>query len=384
MAPILPDDLGAKSQPLPSAQLHDYMSKKNDIRLLRINYLRGPNMWTYRPVLETWLDLGGLEEHPSHLIPGFTDCLCARLPALVEHHCGVGERGGFLQRLTEGTWMGHVLEHIVIELLNLAGMPTGFGQTRSTSQHGVYRMVFRARDEQVARCALEQGHALLMATINGDDFNVDAAVEAIRDKLDDCYLGPSTAAIVAAATDRRIPHIRLNDGNLVQLGYGAAQRRIWTAETDLTSAIGEGIARDKDLTKSLLKSVGVPVPEGQIVASPDEAWEAAQDLGLPVVVKPTDGNHGRGVSLDLNSREDVEAAFKLAEQHGSEVLVALRDRPELAHCRFIALSANAMPSDVQTALAQGFDDYWTKPLDIEALPVRLATLLSSPRAAPAP
>ena len=297
------------------------MSRHDDIKLLRINYLRGPNMWTYRPVLETWLDLGGLEEHPSNLIPGFTERLCKRLPALEEHHCGVGERGGFLQRLTEGTWMGHVLEHVVIELLNLAGMPTGFGQTRSTSQHGVYRMVFRARDEQVARCALEQGHALLMATINGDDFDVDAAVEAIRDKLDDCYLGPSTAAIVAAATDRRIPHIRLNDGNLVQLGYGARQRRIWTAETDMTSAIAEGIARDKDLTKELLKSVGVPVPAGQAVKTAAEAWEVAQDLGLPVVVKPSDGNHGRGVTLDLRHQADVEAAFHLADKEGSEVLV---------------------------------------------------------------
>ncbi|KGM39592.1 cyanophycin synthetase [Aquabacterium sp. NJ1] len=297
------------------------MSKKNDIKLLRINYLRGPNIWTYRPVLEVWLDLGELEDHPSHMLPGFNERLTTMLPALVEHHCGVGERGGFIERLTEGTWAGHILEHVVIELLNLAGMPTGFGQTRSTSQHGVYRMVFRARDEQVARTALKEGHALLMAAINDEPFDVDKAVEEVRTHIDDYYLGPSTAAIVGAATDRRIPHIRLNDGNLVQLGYGAAQRRIWTAETDLTSAIAEGISRDKDLTKSLLKSCGVPVPEGQIVNSADEAWDAAEDIGLPVVVKPTDGNHGRGVSLDLRSRADVEAAFKLAEQHGSEVLV---------------------------------------------------------------
>lgn len=297
------------------------MSKKNDIQLLRINYLRGPNIWTYRSVLEVWLDLGELEDFPSNLLPGFTERLTAMLPALEEHHCGVGERGGFLQRLVEGTWCGHVLEHIVIELLNLAGMPTGFGQTRSTSQRGVYRMVFRARDEQVARTALHLGHRLIMSAINDEAFDVTAAVAELRDKIDDCYLGPSTACIVAAATDRRIPHIRLNDGNLVQLGYGAAQRRIWTAETDLTSAIGEGIARDKDLTKSLLKSVGVPVPEGQIVASPEEAWEAAEDLGLPVVVKPTDGNHGRGVTLDLRHESDVKDAYAIADKHGSEVIV---------------------------------------------------------------
>ncbi|MBA4060396.1 MAG: cyanophycin synthetase, partial [Verminephrobacter sp.] len=133
------------------------MAKIDDIQLLRINYLRGPNIWTYRPVLEVWLDLGVLEDHPSNTLPGFNERLTAWLPALVEHHCGVGERGGFLQRLQEGTWCGHVLEHIVIELLNLAGMPTGFGQTRSTSVRGVYRMVFRARDESVARVALAQG-----------------------------------------------------------------------------------------------------------------------------------------------------------------------------------------------------------------------------------
>lgn len=300
------------------------MRKQDDIKLLRINYLRGPNIWTYRSILEVWLDLGALEDFPTHLLPGFNDRLIALLPGVPEHHCGVGERGGFLQRLQEGTWLGHVLEHVVIELLNLADMPTGFGQTRSTSRRGVYRMVFRARDEQVARTALAEGHRLLMAAIHDEPYgaaDVQAAVQRIRSQIDDCYLGPSTAAIVAAATDRGIPHIRLNEGNLVQLGYGARQRRIWTAETDLTSAIAEGIAQDKDLTKSLLASCGVPVPEGEIVNSAEEAWTAAQDIGLPVVVKPSDGNHGRGVSLELNTQEEVEAAFKVAEPEGSEVMV---------------------------------------------------------------
>ena len=297
------------------------MAKFDDIQLLRINYLRGPNIWTYRPVLEVWLDLGVLEDHPSHTLPGLNERLTAWLPALIEHHCGVGERGGFLQRLEEGTWCGHVMEHIVIELLNLAGMPTGFGQTRSTSQRGVYRMVFRARDEQVARVALAQGHRLLMSAINDEPFDVAAAVARVRTEVDDQYLGPSTACIVTAATDRSIPHIRLNDGNLVQLGYGASQRRIWTAETEFTSAIAEGIASDKDLTKGLLKACGVPIPEGQVVNSPAEAWEAAEDIGLPVVVKPSDGNHGRGVTLDLRKKEDIEAAYHVAYPEGSDVMV---------------------------------------------------------------
>ncbi|MET0542081.1 MAG: cyanophycin synthetase [Variovorax sp.] len=300
------------------------MTRFDDIQLLRIQYLRGPNLWTYRPVLEVWLDLGRLEDFPSNLVPGFTTRLTRRLPALIEHHCGVGERGGFIQRLNEGTWAGHVLEHVVIELLNLASMPTGFGQTRSTSKHGVYRMVFRARDEQVARVALAEGHRLLMAAINDDPFDaasVQAAVDAVKAKVEDCYLGPSTACIVGAATDRGIPHIRLNQGNLVQLGYGASQQRIWTAETDHTSAISESIASDKELTKSLLASCGVPVPEGQVVNSAAEAWEAAEDIGLPVVVKPSDANHGRGVSLELHTREEVESAFAVAEPEGSDVMV---------------------------------------------------------------
>ena len=297
------------------------MVKHNDIQLLRINYLRGPNIWTYRPVLEVWLDLGALEDYPSNTLAGFNDRLTAWLPALIEHHCGVGERGGFLQRLQEGTWCGHILEHIVIELLNLAGMPTGFGQTRSTSQRGVYRMVFRARDEKVARMALAQGHALIMAALQDEPFDVPLAVAKVRTEVDDSYLGPSTACIVTAASDRGIPHIRLNDGNLVQLGYGASQRRIWTAETEFTSAIAEGIASDKDLTKTLLKACGVPIPDGQVVHSPEEAWEAAQDIGLPVVVKPSDGNHGRGVTLDLRKQADIEAAYHVAYPEGSDVMV---------------------------------------------------------------
>ncbi|WP_137918769.1 cyanophycin synthetase [Hydrogenophaga sp. 2FB] len=301
------------------------MSSKHDITLLRVNYLRGPNIWTYRSVLEVWLDLGDLEDFPSNKLPGLTDRLIAWLPALVEHHCGVGERGGFIERLREGTWAGHILEHVVIELLNLAGMPTGFGQTRETTKRGVYRMVFRARDEAVARAALQEAHALLLAAIGQPDseppFDVPAAVARLVEQIDDSYLGPSTASIVAAATDRGIPHLRLNEGNLVQLGHGRRQRRIWTAETDRTSAIAGNIAHDKDLTKGLLASCGVPVPEGQVVDSPAAAWEAAQEIGLPVVVKPSDANHGRGVSLDLSERADIEKAFEVADAEGSEVIV---------------------------------------------------------------
>ncbi|GAA3995290.1 cyanophycin synthetase [Comamonas faecalis] len=299
------------------------MARFEDIQLLRTTYLRGPSVWTYRPVLEVWLDLGALEDWPSHKLPGFNERLTAWLPDLVEHHCGVGERGGFIQRLTGGTWMGHVLEHVIIELLNLAGMPAEFGQTREISRRGVYRMVFRCPEEAVARTALAWGHKLVMAAINDDAFDLDAAIAAIKTVIDERYLGPSTASIVDAAAERRIPAIRLNDGNLVQLGHGAAQRRIWTAESDQTSAIAQGIAQDKDLTKELLTSCGVPVPEGRDVESADDAWEAAQDIGLPVTIKPSDGNHGRGVTLELSDEDDIRTAYALAraESEDGDVIV---------------------------------------------------------------
>ena len=292
------------------------MTKKNDIKFLRVTYLRGPNIWTYRPVLEAWLDIGELEDYPSNLLPGFTERLTAWLPGLVEHHCGVGYRGGFLERLRDGTWAGHILEHVVLEVQNLAGMKTGFGKTRSTGEHAIYKMAFRTRDETVGRAALDVAHRLMMAAINDAPFDLPAEVARLTDMVDRHCLGPSTAHIVDAATDRRIPSIRLTDGNLVQLGYGAAQRRIWTAETDRTSAIAEGIASDKDMTKSLLSSCGVPVPEGAIARSPDDAWDEAQDIGLPVVVKPIDANHGRGVSLNLMTEAEVKAAYTIASEEG--------------------------------------------------------------------
>ncbi len=292
------------------------MTKKNDIKFLRINYLAGPNIWTYRPVIEAWLDIGELEDYPSNLLPGFTTRLTTWLPGLIEHHCGVGYHGGFIERLNEGTWAGHILEHVVLEVQSLAGMKTGFGKTRSTGEHGVYKMAFRTRDNVVGRAALEVSHRLLMAAINDEPFDLPAAIARLTDMVDRLCLGPSTAHIVDAATDRRIPSIRLTDGNLVQLGYGAAQRRIWTAETDRTSAIAEGIASDKDMTKNLLASCGVPVPEGAIARSADAAWEEAADIGLPVVVKPIDANHGRGVSLNLNTEAEVRAAYVIASEEG--------------------------------------------------------------------
>ena len=292
-----------------------------DIVIRRMAFLRGPNIWTYRPVIEAIVDIGALEDFPSNTLPGFYDRLTAWLPGLIEHRCSVGRRGGFLMRLRDGTWPGHILEHVALELQTQAGMKTGFGKARMTHERGVYKVVIRTREESVGRLALESARDLVMAAINDRPFDVGAVVARLTDMVDRRCLGPSTACIVDAASERGIPSIRLNDGNLVQLGHGVAQRRIWTAETDRTSAIAEGISRDKDLTKQLLAAAGVPVPEGRTVESAEAAWEAAEDIGLPVAVKPSDGNHARGVSLNLKTREEVMSAFAAAEKEGSEVIV---------------------------------------------------------------
>lgn len=298
------------------------MTPKKNIEILRVTHLRGPNIWTYRPVIEAWLDIGELEDYPSNALPGFYERLTAWLPGLVEHHCSPGVRGGFLQRLQEGTWAAHIVEHVTLELQTQAGMRTGFGKARQTSQRGIYKVAFRTRQETVGRAALQSAIELVMAAINDTPFDTTACLVHLREMADALCLGPSTSHIVEAATDRKIPHIRLTEGNLVQLGYGSAQRRIWTAETDQTSAIAEEIASDKDLTKSLLKACGVPIPAGELVDNAQAAWESAQSIGLPVVLKPVDGNHGRGVSLELQTQADIEAAFALARRKGgSRVIV---------------------------------------------------------------
>ena len=297
------------------------MDDKNKIDIRRMTHLRGPNIWTYRPVIEALVDIGPYEDKPSSAVAGFYERLTAWLPGLIEHRCGVGERGGFLLRLREGTWPGHVMEHVALELQTLAGMKTGFGKARSTSERGVYKVVIRTYHPDVGRAALTAARDMVLAAYEDLPFDVDAAVARLKAMVDSLCLGPSTASIVDAATERSIPHIRLTDGNLVQLGHGKAARRIWTAETDRTSAIAESISSDKDLTKELLQTCGVPIPEGRLVDSPEDAWTAAERIGVPVVVKPSDGNHGRGVALDIRTEAEVHAAYHAADKEGSGVIV---------------------------------------------------------------
>jgi len=255
--------------------------KPRDIRFLKILSLRGPNIWTYRPVLEAWVDIGGLEDYPSNMLPGFVDRLCAWLPTLSEHRCSYGEAGGFVRRLHEGTWVGHILEHVTLELQNLAGTPGGFGRARETGVRGVYKVVVQAWQEEITRACLDAARDLVMAAIEDTPYDVEATHAHLREIALRHLLGPNTACIVdeAIAKDRGIPAIRLSADNLVQLGYGSCQRRIWAAQSDRTGAIAQGIARDPELSSRLLESCGLPVVD------PDDApAELEQRLSYRLLV----------------------------------------------------------------------------------------------------
>ncbi|HTQ02852.1 MAG TPA: cyanophycin synthetase [Polyangiaceae bacterium] len=292
------------------------------MQIQQVRALKGPNIWTNPPVIEAVVALGRYEELPTNKLPGFTDRLMQWLPSLIEHRCSVGERGGFLKRLRDGTWLGHVLEHVTLELHSLAHTPVGFGRARETGEYGVYKVVVRCDEPVFGEACLRAARELVMAAAEGRGFELEPELKRLRDVAEKVCLGPGTQAIVDAARARGIPCLRLTDDrNLVQLGYGKAQRRIWTAETDGTAAVAESIAQDKDLTRTLLRSVGVPVPEGRVVKTAEDAWSAALEIGLPVVVKPQDGNYGRGVSIRLEERGAVEKAFQIAANEGTGVVV---------------------------------------------------------------
>lgn len=291
------------------------------MKLLKVLALRGPNLWANFPVLEAWVDLEELKESPSNTIPGLNERLKAWLPTMIEHRCSIGERGGFFRRLDDGTYPAHILEHVTLELQTLAGCEVGFGRARETATDGVYKVAIEYTDEPFARAALDAGLELYLSAVYDRPFDVAATVARLRALYHQVTLGPSTRAIVRAAAARGIPWRRLNDGSLVQLGWGARQRRILAAATDQTSAVAEEIAQDKQLTRQLLRAAGIPTPRGYPVATALEAWETAQDLGLPVVVKPQFGNQGRGVAVNLTTREQVLAAFEAARRESSYLMV---------------------------------------------------------------
>ncbi|MDQ2965314.1 MAG: cyanophycin synthetase [Chloroflexota bacterium] len=275
--------------------------------------LRGPNYWAREQVIRMLVDLGALEEFPSNLIPGFTEALVELLPSLEDHACSLGRRGGFISRLKEGTWVGHIAEHIALELQNLAGTNVRHGKTRSTGEHGRYNVIYEYREETVGIEAGRIAVALVNHLVAPNDaaYTIDLIAELERLILlaERQAFGPSTQAIIDEAVSRDIPYIRLDRHSLVQLGQGVHQQRLRATMTSRTSAIGVDVASDKSLTNRLLDSAGLPVPKSAVVTSEDGAVAAARRIGFPCVVKPLDGNHGRGVHLNLRSDEAVRKAF---------------------------------------------------------------------------
>jgi cyanophycin synthetase len=287
----------------------------------RLLTLRGPNIWAQFPVLEVWVDIKEFNDIPSNEIPGFNERLMNWLPTMIEHRCSRGIQGGFFERLRDGTYLAHIFEHVVLELQTLAGTNVGYGKSRGLSEKGVYAVVIEYKEEALAKECLKVGRALCFAAVTGRPIALAEEIDRLRDIAQEICLGPSTRSIVNAASARGIPYRRLNTGSLVMFGHGARQRRILASETDQTKAIAEGIAQDKQVTKTLLKAVGVPVPDGRQVMDAEDAWSAALEIELPVTVKPLDGSKGRGVSVNLNSREEVIAAHASAAAQSPEVLV---------------------------------------------------------------
>lgn len=291
------------------------------MRILEHRALRGPNYHSRYPTIYMLLDIGELEDMPSDRIPGFNQRLVKLLPSLREHRCSPGYPGGFLERLERGTWAAHIVEHVAIELQVLAGLPVGFGKTRETKKHGVYSVVYRYRDEEVGLQAGRDAVDLVESLVHKKSVDVGGIVQRLRDVKDENVLGPSTGSIVDEARRRGIPVMRLNDGSYVQLGHGIHQRRVQATMTCLTSGIGVEIADDKKRTKEILEEAGIPVPRGETTRTVEEAFEVAERLGYPVVVKPLSGNHGRGITTNVKAPDELRVAFDSALEVHHKVIV---------------------------------------------------------------
>jgi cyanophycin synthetase len=292
------------------------------IRLLETLVLNGPNFWSYRPCVWMRIDLGPFRDRPSSEIRGFGDELRKLLPGLQEHHCSEGAPGGFLKRVAEGTWLGHVAEHVAIEIQQEVGISVSFGRTRETKTEGLYNLVYEMEEERVG---VKAGKLALDVVEHCAGLEVDldlpASIERLKKTRERWALGPSTRSIVHVAAARGIPYLRLNDRSLVMLGTGVHQKRIQATIASTTGQLGVEIAGDKSLTKKLLGDNGVPVPKGEVAGDEDEAVEIAEKLGWPVVVKPLDASHGRGVLTNIRSESELRLAYNDALKFRDEVLV---------------------------------------------------------------
>jgi len=304
------------------------------MKIVSTNVYVGPNIYAHFPVIRHVLDLGELEDWPTaKLGEGFIGPLLESLPGLQEHGCSYREPGGFVRRMREdeGTWLGHVMEHVAIELQNVAGSAVTFGRTRSIDgQPGHYNMVFQYKNSEVGREASQLALSLIHSLLPDDikpkdapdkDWDFPEARDSFIRFAQRREFGPSTASLVEAAEERDIPWIRLNRQSLVQFGHGRYQQRIQATTTTRTSNIAVELASDKEETNSILRDLGLPVPKQYVVRSSHEAKRAAERIGYPVVLKPLSGNHGRGVSINLKTSDEVEVAFEKAREHGRSIVV---------------------------------------------------------------
>lgn len=293
------------------------------MNILEIRAMRGPNFWSIRrhKLIVMKLDIEELEDMPTNKIPGFYERLEKMFPTMYEHECSEGHAGGFFERVREGTWMGHVIEHIALEIQTLAGMDCGFGRTRSTGQHGVYHVVFNYMEEKVGVFAAKSAVRIADALYTGVEYDLEEDIQRMREIREDERLGPSTGSIVEEAIRRKIPWIRLNRHSLVQLGYGKNQQRIQATVAGTTSSIAVEIACDKEETKNLLEAASVPVPAGRVVYDEEDLGYAVRRIGYPVVLKPVGGNHGRGATINVKTWEDAVFALAAAKKVSRGVIV---------------------------------------------------------------
>ncbi len=295
------------------------------MKILEIKVLKGPNYWSVRrtKLIQMKLDLEEKENMPTNKIPGFRERLEQLLPSLYEHRCSVGEPGGFFQRVDEGTWMGHVVEHIALEIQTLAGMDTGFGRTRTPEgeKEGVYYVVFSYMEEDAGVYAAKAAVRIAQALIDGTAYDLSEDIQRMREIREDTRLGPSTGCIVEEAAKRGIPYIRLNKQSLVQLGYGVNQKRIRATIASTTGNIAVDIACDKEETKALLEAAEIPVPRGTVIRTEAGLDEAIEKFGYPLVIKPIDGNHGKGNTTNITNREQAIKAFEAAKVYSRSVIV---------------------------------------------------------------
>jgi cyanophycin synthetase len=297
------------------------------MRILKTQTLRGPNYWSIRHknLVLVRLDLEDLEDRPSDTLPGFHEALAATLPSLIEHHCSPGVRGGFLSRVRQGTYMGHIVEHVALELQTLAGMPVGFGRTRSTKTAGVYQVVFEYVDEQAGRYAARAAVRLCNSLVETGHYPAEELEKDLADLRElgaDAALGPSTETIVREAEARGIPWTQLRTRAMIQLGYGVFQKRIQASLSSQTGILGVELACDKEGTKQILRDAGVPVPRGTVIYYLDELEDAIESVGgFPIVIKPLDGNHGRGITINITRWQDAEDAYDAAREVSKGVIV---------------------------------------------------------------